>query len=94
VGHDGQEGDAFGVRGFLQGGCEGLVGFGEERDRLAGAARATCSADPVDVLTGLRNAVVPPGLDQWGTTVKKATHSAYGAFYKEGVTGTLQSSAK
>ncbi|KWU45953.1 DEAD-domain-containing protein, partial [Rhodotorula sp. JG-1b] len=29
------------------------------------------------------NAVVPPGLDQWGTTVKKATHSAYGAFFKE-----------
>jgi ATP-dependent RNA helicase DBP3 len=36
------------------------------------------------------NAVVPPGLDQWGTTVKKATHSAYGAFYKEGVTGTAK----
>jgi hypothetical protein len=36
---------------------EGLVGFGEERDRLAGAARATCSADPVDVLTGLRTRV-------------------------------------
>jgi ATP-dependent RNA helicase DBP3 len=29
-------------------------------------------------------------LDQWGTTVKKATHSAYGAFYKEGVTGTAK----
>lgn len=31
---------------------EGLVGLGEERDRLAGTAGATCPSDPVDVLRG------------------------------------------
>ncbi|GAA6062541.1 hypothetical protein JCM10212_004307 [Sporobolomyces blumeae] len=36
------------------------------------------------------NAVVPPGLDQWGTTIKKATHSSYGAHFKEPVSGTAK----
>lgn len=35
---------------------KGLVGFGEERDRLAGAAGATCSTNPVDVLNRLGDA--------------------------------------
>lgn len=34
------------------------------------------------------NHVVPVGLDQWGTTIKKAVHGSYGAFFKEGITGT------
>ncbi|GAA5889401.1 hypothetical protein JCM6882_000732 [Rhodosporidiobolus microsporus] len=36
------------------------------------------------------NAVVPPGLDQWGTTIKKATHSSYGAHFKDPVEGTAK----
>ncbi|GAA5939497.1 RNA-dependent ATPase DBP3 [Sporobolomyces koalae] len=36
------------------------------------------------------NAVVPPGLDQWGTTIKKAVHSSYGAHFKEPVSGTAK----
>ncbi|GAA5826636.1 hypothetical protein JCM5353_004998 [Sporobolomyces roseus] len=36
------------------------------------------------------NAVVPPGLDQWGTTIKKATHSSYGAHFKEPVAGVAK----
>ena len=36
---------------------KGLVGFGEERDRLAGAAGATCSTDTVNVLNRLRGRV-------------------------------------
>ncbi|GAA5969629.1 hypothetical protein JCM11641_008185 [Rhodosporidiobolus odoratus] len=36
------------------------------------------------------NAVVPPGLDQWGTTIKKQVHSSYGAHFKEPVTGTAK----
>ena len=36
---------------------QGLVGLGEERDRLAGAAGAPCSTDPVNVLNRLRGRV-------------------------------------
>ncbi|GAA5837007.1 hypothetical protein JCM3766R1_006503 [Sporobolomyces carnicolor] len=36
------------------------------------------------------NAVVPPGLDQWGTTIKKQVHSSYGAHFKEPVSGTAK----
>ncbi|BGO93762.1 hypothetical protein NBRC10512_004550 [Rhodotorula toruloides] len=36
------------------------------------------------------NAVVPPGLDQWGTTIKKTTHSAYGAHFRDDVKGTAK----
>ncbi|GAA6048846.1 hypothetical protein JCM3770_003649 [Rhodotorula araucariae] len=36
------------------------------------------------------NMVVPPGLDQWGATIKKATHGAYGAFFREDVKGTAK----
>ncbi|GAA6007219.1 RNA-dependent ATPase DBP3 [Rhodotorula paludigena] len=36
------------------------------------------------------NAIVPPGLDQWGTTIKKTTHGAYGAFFREDVKGTAK----
>ncbi|GAA5908465.1 hypothetical protein JCM5296_002172 [Sporobolomyces johnsonii] len=36
------------------------------------------------------NAVVPPGLDQWGTTIKKTVHSSYGAHFKEPVSGTAK----
>ncbi|GAA6031605.1 hypothetical protein JCM8097_006545 [Rhodosporidiobolus ruineniae] len=36
------------------------------------------------------NAVVPPGLDQWGTTIKKTVHSSYGAHFKEPVEGTAK----
>ncbi|GAA5859522.1 hypothetical protein JCM8547_006861 [Rhodosporidiobolus lusitaniae] len=36
------------------------------------------------------NAVVPPGLDQWGTTIKKQVHSSYGAHFKEPVEGTAK----
>lgn len=34
--------------------------------------------------------VVPPGLDQWGTTIKKTVHSSYGAHFKEPVEGTAK----
>ncbi|GAA5906791.1 DEAD/DEAH box helicase [Sporobolomyces salmoneus] len=36
------------------------------------------------------NAVVPPGLDQWGTTIKKQVHSSYGAHFKEPVSGVAK----
>ncbi|GAA6006139.1 hypothetical protein JCM11491_002045 [Sporobolomyces phaffii] len=36
------------------------------------------------------NAVVPPGLDQWGTTIKKQVHSSYGAHFKEPVAGVAK----
>ncbi|BGP50207.1 RNA-dependent ATPase [Rhodotorula kratochvilovae] len=36
------------------------------------------------------NMVVPPGLDQWGTTIKKVTHGAYGAFFKDDIKGTAK----
>ncbi|GAA6014990.1 hypothetical protein JCM10207_008695 [Rhodosporidiobolus poonsookiae] len=36
------------------------------------------------------NAVVPPGLDQWGTTIKKQVHSSYGAHFKDPVEGTAK----
>lgn len=36
------------------------------------------------------NMPVPPGLDQWGTTIKKTVHSSYGAHFKEPVEGTAK----
>ncbi|KAK4050796.1 RNA-dependent ATPase [Microbotryomycetes sp. JL201] len=33
---------------------------------------------------------VPEGLDQWGTTIKKATHSSYGAHYRDDIKGTAK----
>ncbi|KPV73735.1 uncharacterized protein RHOBADRAFT_28897 [Rhodotorula graminis WP1] len=36
------------------------------------------------------NAVIPPGLDQWGSAIKKETHGAYGAFYRNDVKGTAK----
>ncbi|KAK4047880.1 RNA-dependent ATPase [Microbotryomycetes sp. JL221] len=31
---------------------------------------------------------VPEGLDQWGTTIKKATHSSYGSHFRDDIKGT------
>ncbi|GAA5899707.1 hypothetical protein JCM8208_004541 [Rhodotorula glutinis] len=36
------------------------------------------------------NAVIPPGLDQWGSSIKKETHGAYGAFFRSDVKGTAK----
>ncbi|TNY21179.1 ATP-dependent RNA helicase DBP3 [Rhodotorula diobovata] len=36
------------------------------------------------------NAVVPPGIDQWGSSVKKETHGAYGAFFRNDIGGTAK----
>jgi ATP-dependent RNA helicase DBP3 len=33
---------------------------------------------------------VPEGMFQWGTTIKKATHSTYGAHYRDDVKGTAK----
>ncbi|KAM0790790.1 hypothetical protein ACM66B_004638 [Microbotryomycetes sp. NB124-2] len=33
---------------------------------------------------------VPEGLDQWGTTIKKATHSSYGAHFRDDIKGTAK----
>ncbi|GAA5840425.1 hypothetical protein JCM9279_007322 [Rhodotorula babjevae] len=36
------------------------------------------------------NAVIPPGIDQWGSAIRKETHGAYGAFFRNDVKGTAK----
>ena len=38
----------------------------------------------------LRVAQVPEGLGQWGTNIKKSTHSTYGAHYRDDIKGVAK----